>query len=400
MPVLFQINVTANSGSHGKIAEDIGLLAIDKGWESYIAYGRYARRSKSHLIKIGSYFSILRHVIYSRFFDIHGLASKTATKKLIKKIQKISPDIIHLHNVHGYYLNYKLLFEFLNKSTIPVVWTLHDCWSFTGHCAYYDFVGCEKWKEQCKCCPSLYSYPKSFGFDNSRYNYSLKNRLFTQKKEIVLVPVSNWLANEVKMSFLNNVPLQLIYNGIDLLKSRPIPMKNVSGKFLILGVANIWEPRKGLDDFIELSKRIDSDSIVILVGLNQKQITTLPKNIKGISKTENLQKLVELYSLADVFVNPTWEDNFPTTNLEAIACGTPVVTYKTGGSPEAIDHKTGIMVDRGNINALLTAINEIKFYGKSYYTKNCVERAKTFFDKNDRYLEYFDLYTSLLNNKK
>jgi putative glycosyltransferase len=400
MPVLFQINVTANSGSHGKIAEDIGLLAIDKGWESYIAYGRSAGESKSRLIKIGSYFGILKHVIYSRFLDRHGLGSRNATKKLIKIIQKLTPDIIHIHNIHGYYLNYKLLFEFFNTSAIPVVWTLHDCWSFTGHCAYYDFLKCEKWKEQCGHCPSLHSYPKSFLYDNSQYNYCLKKRLFTNKKNMMLIPVSNWLANEVKKSFLKNIALKRIYNGIDLLKFRPIPVEKENNKFIILGVANIWEPRKGLDDFIELSRRISRDTLIILIGLNQKQIASLPNNIMGISRTENLQELVKYYSLADVFVNPTWEDNFPTTNLEAMACGTPVITYKTGGSSEAIDCKTGIAVDKGNIDALLIAINEIRFQGKTYYTKNCVERVKSFFDKNNQYIEYFDLYKSLLCNKK
>ncbi|WP_320113086.1 glycosyltransferase family 4 protein [Draconibacterium orientale] len=402
MKTLLQINVVVNSGSTGRITEEIGQTAMEQGWKNVIAFGRNQRPSQSELIKIGKEWDIRVHGLQTRLFDRHGLASKTATKKLVQQIQKINPDIIHLHNIHGYYLNIEILFRFLKQANIPVVWTLHDCWPITGHCVYFDYVGCEKWRRQCSRCPQKTSYPASYFIDRSNKNFKLKKELFSLVPNLTLVPVSNWLANILKESFLKNTPVKVIHNGINTEIFRPVSNQvirtkyNVKGKFILLGVASDWSPRKGLKDFIELRKKLDSSYIIILVGLSKKQIKNLPNKIIGIEKTNNIQQLAELYSASDVFLNPTYEDNFPTTNLESMACGTPVITYKTGGSPESIDQNTGMIVKKGDINGLILAINQIKEKGKVFYTGTCVTRVHQLYKKEDRYQEYLTLYNSIL----
>lgn len=406
MPKLLQVNVVANLGSTGRIAEDIGLTVMSAGWDSYIAYGRSARSSRSHLIKIASKKSIYSHVLITRLFDRHGLASARSTRNLINTIKVIKPDIIHLHNIHGYYINYPIFFKFLLDSNIPIVWTLHDCWAFTGHCAYFSYVSCNKWKTGCSHCEQRNKYPSSILIDHSRKNYIEKNNDFVNIKNMVLVPVSDWLCNLLKQSFLQNYSMKRIYNGVNTQIFCPQISKNeiqnkyqVKGDFLILGVANIWEQRKGLNDFIRLSELLPENYAIILVGLSNCQIKNLPSSIVGISRTENAQKLAEIYSAADVFVNPTWEDNFPTTNIEALSCGTPVVTYHTGGSIEAVSPETGLIVSPGDINGLLQAVDSICQNGKSYYTVACRQRALSKFRIEDKYAEYMQLYEKLLNKK-
>lgn len=404
---IFQINIVANWGSTGRIAEEIGQKVRDNGWNSYIAYGRNAGPSKSHLVKIGDKWDIRLHGLKSRLFDKHGFGSKHATFELIERIKKLSPDIIHLHNIHGYYINIEVLFNYLSIANIPVVWTLHDCWAFTGHCAYFDFAGCNRWKTQCYSCPQKRSYPQSFFTDNSRKNYKDKLRLFNSVKNLTIVPVSNWLEKLVELSFLQNYPQQLIYNGVNLstftYQKNIKTMKDklgVGNRFIILGVASAWGKRKGFDDFINLSKLIDQDSVIVLVGLDKKNKKNLPSNIIGISRTESIKQLAEIYSSADLFINLTYEDNFPTTNLEALACGTPVLTYNTGGSIEAVSIDTGFIVDKGNLSEVINIINTVRKKGKSSYSIACRERAVRLYDKEERYNEYIQLYNKILNRQQ
>lgn len=402
MKKLLQINSVINSGSTGRIAEEIGQTAIESGWKSYIAYGRNDRPSQSELIKIGNDWDIKMHGIQTRLFDRHGLGSKSATKELIGKIKEISPDIIHLHNIHGYYINIEILFNYLRKTNIPVVWTFHDCWPITGHCSYFTFVGCEKWKKKCYDCPQKTSYPASWLVDRSEKNFHLKKELFTSLPNLTLVPVSNWLSEILMESFLQDYPVKLIHNGINTCVFKPSSSKafrskhDLVHKFLLLGVASDWSPRKGLKDFIKLSKNLNSEYQIVLVGLSREQIEHLPENILGIERTESVEELAELYASSDVYVNPTYEDNFPTTNLESLACGTPVITYKTGGSPEAIDELTGIVVEQGNIAKLIDAIKMVKSNGKQSYSEACLNRAHRLYKKEDRYQEYIELYKKLL----
>jgi glycosyltransferase involved in cell wall biosynthesis len=404
---LLQINTVLNSGSTGRIAEAIGLLAIDNGWESYIAFGRWNRKSASEKIKIGNRWDTLWHVLMTRLFDKHGLFSKRATKKLIQQIQLIQPDIIQIHNLHGYYINYKILFTWLSKRSIPVIWTLHDCWTITGHCSYFEIIGCDRWKTECNNCPQKRKYPQSLFIDDSTNNYKHKKTLFTSVSNMTIVPVSYWLGDIIKQSFLNTYPVQVIQNGIDISLFSPktdiilIREKyDVENKFVLLGVANIWDPRKGLKDFVALNKIIDHNIyIIILVGLNKKQIKHLPEEISGIERTESVQELAELYSVADVFLNPTWEDTFSTTNLEALSCGTPVITYRTGGTVESVSEDTGFIVEKGDVEGLYTVVKEIHEKGKLHYSQKCRERAVVYYDKRERFNDYIKLFDQLLNNR-
>lgn len=399
---LLQINSVANWGSTGKIAEQIGAVAIREGWDSYIAYGRDFGQitSASSLIRIGTNYDNKIHFIKSKIFDNQGLSSVNATNKFIKKIIDINPDIIHLHNIHGYYINYKILFLFLKDFGKPVVWTLHDCWAFTGHCAYFDLVDCLKWKTKCRACPNTRNYPSSIFWDNSSFNFKLKKKLFTSIPNLTLVPVSEWLENLVKESFLRDLDVQVIHNGIDVSVFRPIDSDlrhemGLENKFLILGVASkAFKGRKGFDDFITLANKIPNTFRIIMVGLSDNELLQIPSNIIGLKRTKNQEELAMYYSMADVFINPTYSDNFPTTNLEALACGTPVITYQTGGSPEAIDRNSGIVVEKGNIDDLYKAILMIK--NNPLSRLYCRERAYNLFNKDKCFREYIDLYYRIL----
>lgn len=385
MKKLLQINSVINSGSTGRIAEEIGQTAIAAGWESYIAYGRNERPSSSKLIKIGTDKDIKLHGLQTRLFDRHGLGSKGATTDFIRQVEDIKPDIVHLHNIHGYYINMEVLFLYLKKVNIPVIWTFHDCWSITGHCSHFTFVGCEKWKTQCYNCPQKTGYPASYLIDRSKKNFILKKELFNSLSNLTLVPVSQWLSGILKESFLQNYPIKVINNGVNTEVFRPSEVsdfRNKHGlidKFVLIGVATSWGERKGLNDFIELSKILESEFQIVLVGLNKKQIDQLPDNILGIERTESVDTLADIYATSDAFINPTYEDTFPTTNLESQACGTPVITYKTGGSPEAIDESTGIVVEQGNINKLTEAVYSIKKKGKEKFDFSC-------------YIDYMELF--------
>lgn len=401
MPTVLYINTVANSGSTGRIAEGVAEMAIADKWKCYTAYGRWANPSKTELYKIGTTYDIYLHFLLSRILDKHGLLSKRATRKLIKKIEKIKPDIIHLHNIHGYYLNYVLLFEYLSTLDIPVVWTLHDCWTYTGHCAYYSSVSCFKWKTSCYNCPNLSNYPAAFT-DHSQENYQQKKISFTSVPNILLVPVSNWLESEVKQSFLAKYPIHMIPNGVDVHAFRPIASDitrckyGLDGKFVILGVANIWDKRKGLNDFIELSKYLLNDECIVLVGVSKKQKLDLPVNVIGIEKTESVNELVKLYSLADLFVNFSVEETFGLTTVESMSCGTPVLVYNSTACPEVVAKETGFIVNPHDIVEVNNIIRHVKKIGKLSYSAYCREHVLNNYNQKNQYKKYLSLYNQLL----
>lgn len=407
MPTLLQISIEVNSGSVGRIAEQIGEQAMQNGWSSYITYARNHNPSSSQVIKIGSKLDLYRHGLETRLLDNHGFSSRTATLNLIKKIREIKPDVIHLHHLHGYFLNIEILFSFLKESRIPVVWTFHDCWAFTGHCAYFEYVGCEKWKTGCYSCEQKGEYPKSIFLDRSSQNYADKKKIFTSLDRLRVVPVSNWLATMVQESFIGHYPTKVIHNGVDINQFYPKNSREsisrkftLHARFIVLGVASTWEKRKGLDHIIKLLGYLDSaEFAILLVGLTRTQIKTLPAGIIGIERTENISDLADLYSAADVFVNPTLEDTFPTVNLEALACGTPVITYKSGGSPESITEDTGFVVQKGDVLGVVQAIQTVKNLGRSHYTDRCREHAVDCFENKKMFSRYIDLYNELLTNK-
>lgn len=392
---ILQINSRVNKGSASRITEQIGQLVLANGWDSYIAYARPSGVSSSKLIRIGSSFDYKLHYLLSLIFDKEGLFSTRATRRLIKEIKRISPDIIHLQNIHGHYLNYKLLFEYLNTTNLPVVWTLHDCWSFTGHCAHFVSVGCNKWQTICHDCALKKHYPKSILLDNSKVNFNLKKSLFMVNKNLHIITVSRWLEELARKSFLENCDIKVISNGINLGVYYPRVVEK-NDVFHILGVASVWSTSKGYDDFMKLRTRLPKDKYKItLVGLNGTQMKKLPDGINGVIRTDTIQELAKLYSQADVFVNLTYADTFPTVNIESLACGTPVITYNTGGSPEIVDDLTGIIVERGNLWAVVEAIQTVERKGKAYYTKACVDRASTMYDMNERFNDYIKLYKEL-----
>lgn len=400
---ILQINSSVNTGSTGRIAEDVGKVLLSNGHQSFIAADFTDRPSASQIIKIGNGWDQKLHGIKTRLFDQHGFGSKNATLQLVKEIAAIKPDLVHLHNLHGYYLHIGVLFEYLKEVQLPVVWTLHDCWPFTGHCSFFDRYECTKWQTVCHHCPNIKGYPASLGVDNSGRNYQDKKNIFNGLGNCNIVTPSEWLANHLHASFLQNYPVKCIHNGIDLDVFSPlVNSENILYKYqinstpYILGVASTWDLRKGLKDFEALARRKDKRFQVVLVGLSKKQIESLPTGIIGIKRTENTDELAALYVASTVFVNPSYVDNFPTTNIEALACGTPVITYNTGGSPEAIDAETGIVVEKGDINELHKAILQICSKGKEFYSGKCRERAVQYFNKEERYKDYLELYKSML----
>lgn len=407
MKRLLQINpVLRVNTSTGRIMQEIGELAMQNGWESYIAYseGRDGiKPCKSQLIPVGNRWSVAWHGLETRLFDRHGLASGAATERFVKHIEELRPDVIHIHNIHGYFLNYKILFDFLAKSGIPVVWTIHDCWLYTGHCYYYSFVQCNKWQTGCNHCPQKRDFPASWLFDRSRQNYADKKKAFTSlpAEQLTIVPVSEWIKGEMRKSFLKDYRFRVIHNGIntavfDVCDSESVRARyELGNKHIFLGVASIWSREKGLLDFIEMSGMLNEDEIIVLVGVKPEEKKHLPAHIVGIARTENIGQLAELYAAADAFINPTWQDNYPTVNMEAMACGTPLVTYRTGGSIEAVTDGLGFIMEQGDVKGLLQAAREISRRGKEYYRKRCREYALAHFRKEDRYADYLKLYEEI-----
>lgn len=408
---LLQIDTCLGVGSTGRITESIAQLAQSHGWECYIVHGaRYVKRpSCMKDIQSVSIMGEYMHYALGLLFDNHGLCSTLATKRVVEQIKEIKPTVIHMHCVHGYYLNYRVLFEYLARTDIPLIWTFHDCWAFTGHCAYFDQVECDKWIKGCDApCPAKGNYPKSLALDRTRRNFEQKRKFFTAvENKLTIVPVSYWLEGFVKKSFLHNAKIQTIHNGINLSVFKPHnsnTLRNrlgLANKKVVLGVALPWVPRKGLKDMLVLSEKLQADEYqVILVGLDDKQLRGLPKSVVGIKRTNSANELAEFYSLASVFVNPTYEDNFPTTNLEALACGTPVVTYRTGGSPESIDDETGRVVEQGDLDGLADAVVEISERVKNTDIRSkCTKRASALYDAKITFNKYMDMYKELSSVK-
>lgn len=409
MKTLLQINpVMRISTSTGRIMQEIGELAMRHGWRSCIAYakGRDGGNPSclSQLIPVGNAWSTCWHGIQTRMLDRHGLASTGATKQFIRQIEQIRPDVVHIHNIHGYFLNYRVLFDYLSRSGIPVVWTVHDCWLYTGHCYYYSYAACDRWQTECHDCPQRREFPTSLLADRSRKNFRDKRAAFTSmpRNRLTVVPVSEWIGAEMQRSFLAGYDFRMIHNGIDtevfrMRETREVRERYGLGeKHILLGVASIWSREKGLDDFLHMARMLNDDELIVLVGIKPAEKRRLPRNIVGIPRTEHIRQLAELYSTADVFINPTWQDNYPTVNMEAIACGTPVVTYRTGGSVEAVTEDTGRIVEQGDCRGLLEAARNMRQQRRELVRTHCRAYALKHFNKEDRYAEYLDLYDELM----
>lgn len=402
---LLIIGSALNCGSPGHICESLGLLAQENNWDVYMAHGlRYANPSELKTYSVSSHIEEYLHILKSLICDGHGLASKSATRRLIAFIDKIQPTVINIHNLHGYYLNYQILFEYLAKKNIPIVWTLHDFWTITGHCVHFDYIGCNKWQTGCESCQQFRSYPKSLIVDRARYNYQLKKKLFTKLNNVTIVPVSQWVGNLVSKSYLAGYPMQVIYNGINLSVFKPTYSDlrekfGLKDKFVLLGVASPWYPMKGLYDYYQLNNILPDGCKIIMIGLTKQQIAKLPSGIIGIERTESQYELAQYYSMADVTLNLSYQETFGMTTVEGMACGTPAIVYNKTASPELVSEQTGFVVDAGDITGLLNAIMRIKEKGSGLYSEACVNRVRKYYNADNTYLQYIRLFEAYASNQ-
>ena len=400
---IVQINGGAK-GSTGKIMMGIADVARAQGHEvmcaSPITTTNRDAGEDCGYYRIGTFNSRRLNVALARITGFNGCFAWFETYKLLKKIDEFKPDIIHLHNLHDSYINLSMLFSYIKKHNVPTVWTLHDCWAFTGQCPHFTIVKCDKWKVGCHNCPQYKEYPASL-YDNTKKMWQLKKKWFTGVKNMTIVTPSEWLAGLDRESYLKQYPIEVINNGIDLNVFKPthsnfreryeIPAE----KHIILGVSFAWGYRKGLDCFVEIAEKLGEQYQIVLVGTDDEIDKNLPHNIISIHRTQNQKELAEVYSAADVFVMPTREENYPTVNMEAIACGTPVVTFDTGGSPEMLDDKTGIVVKANDIEATKKAIKDICEKKKCNDEEYIVAYSKKS-DMKKRFAEYIELYANVL----
>lgn len=398
---VLQINSVCGIRSTGRICTDLAEILESHGHECKIAYGRehVPEKYEKYAHRIGSNRDVLIHAFFSRIFDNSGFMSKRATKKFVKWIREYNPDIIHLHNIHGYYINIEVLFKFLKEFNKPVVWTMHDCWAFTGHCSHFDYVGCCKWQKGCHNCSQKKEYPSCLLMDGSKRNYKKKKRIFNGVDDLNIVTVSDWLKSILEESFLKKFTIKRIYNGIDLKLFSPtrtdvFKKYGLEGCDVILGVASVWSKRKGLDIFLKLNEKLDKKYKIVLVGIDDETKKIIPDDILCINKTNDIGELSEMYSSAKVFLNPSYEETMGLTTVEALACGTPVIVSNRTALPECIDENCGVVVDCTDIQSLCNAIYKI-CNNEKYKEEDCTNRAKLF-DKYEKYEEYINLYMRCL----
>ncbi len=390
---ILQINSVCGTGSTGRITTDLYRTLKEQGHECLIAYGRGKAPGAYQTLRIGTRLEVCLHGLYARIMDRSGFASRSATRRFLKKVAVYQPDIIHLHNLHGYYIHIELLFQYLKRAGIPVIWSLYDCWSFTGHCCHFDYIGCDRWKTGCCHCRQGRTYPKSLLWDNSRGNYLKKKSIFTGCPELVIVTPTRWLTDLVQESFLKSYSVVTIPSGIDLTAFKPTPSGlrseyGLEGKYIVLGLSNGFDRYKGLSHFIRLAESLPEEYKLILVGVkgNKKEI---PKNILALPRTKSSTLLAAYYTAADIFVNPTLQETQGLTNLEALACGTGVVAFHSGGCPESLTKDCGLIVDRGDQKGLKEAV--MRACRSPFDPDSCRQRAKLY-DKIALNQDYIRLY--------
>lgn len=397
---IFQLNTFCGVKSTGRIAGEIARLVQMDGGECRIGYGvpGISAESEPFAYRIGTPVERKIHGALRKLFDAEGYGSYWGTKQLVNELERFQPDLIHLHNLHGCYLHLRTLFQYLKTAGVPVVWTLHDCWPFTGHCAYFDYAQCERWTNECHHCPQQKSYPVCVGFDGSKRNHALKQSLFSEIPNLTFVAPCEWMKQPLSKSFLRNYPVRVIYNGVNRSDFTPTQSTlreryHLQGKNVCLAVASEWDERKGLRYICDAARKMGDSYHFVVIGLLPEQIQNMPENVLGFEHTADMVELAAWYTLADCFVNPTLEDNMPMVNLEALACGTPVAVFKTGGCPEAIDQSCGCVVEQGNLETLCKAITHL-CEQKSIMRDSCIQRAGLF-DSCSTFQKYMDLYKEL-----
>ena len=410
-PIIIQINVTANWGSTGKISELCNQFISKKGWKCYEIYGRYQNPSEFEQIKIANSINVYEHYIENLLLDNEGLASRSATRSLIARIQEINPNVIHLHNIHDHWINYKILFEYLNQTEIKIVWTFHDFWAITGHCSHFVSKKCERFKNECYDCP--FTTGKLLPLlKRTKRNFNLKKQLFKANKYLTIVPVSDWVCEYVRQSFLSEKEIVVIPNGVDTSIFKPIAIQIVQdeetrkklsrldGKFIIMAVSSQWKSSsKGLDDYKAMGKILKDDEVIVLVGVPNEISRNFPSNIIGIRRTNNQSELAALYTRAEVICSFSLAETFGLTIIEGYACGTPAVVYDNTAPPTLITPETGFVVPNKDFKAAYIAIQKIKSNGKKYYSEACIKLAKEKYEKSLCFAKYISLYEKILNEK-
>ena len=397
-----QINGVSNSGSTGKIATQLSEVMCENNIENYIISSGYKETAKADNVYFcSSNIGVKFHQFLGILLGNSGFHSPISTNKVISFIKKTKPDVVHLHNIYSYYLNVEKLLMFLKKSSIPVVWTMHDFWAITGHCTHFESTGCDKWKTQCEKCPQKGAFPYSKFLDRSKSLHKKKRKIFENWDNLHIVTVSNWVKSKAEQSYFNNKSITTIYNGIDLntfRKKQTARYPWMNGKFVILSVSMGWNHKKGFDDFLELSRILNDDELIVLIGLTDKQIETLPKNIIGVKRTANADELCDYYNMADVYVTASVEETMGLTVVEAMACGTPVVVYNKTALPELIVDGCGYVCEHG-VDHLYEGIKKIKSQNKADFSDNCVKFASENFNKHDQYEKYCELYKDIMGEK-
>lgn len=397
---ILQINSVCGVGSTGRITTDLYKELQKQGHECCICYGRGSAPKGLQTLKIGSDMDVYKHVLYTRITDKTAFASKKATEGFIHKVKQYNPDIIHLHNLHGYYINIEILFDYFKEFQKPVIWSLYDCWSFTGHCSHFDYAGCDKWKSGCYRCIQKKEYPASLLLDRSALNYQRKKAIITSCPRLILVPPTKWLSDQVKESYLGAFKSVTIPSGIDLQAFHPAENSlraryELENNYVVLGVSNGFDKFKGSHYFIKLAEQLPEEYKVVLIGVNEENRHIYPDNMLVLPRTNSSEELSEFYTMADVFVNPTLQETQGLTNIEALACGTGVVTFKSGGSPECIDESCGIAVNRDDLQGLLQAV--IKACEAPFDSDACRQRAGLY-DKTRLNPLYIKLYEECINS--
>jgi len=398
---VLMVNTVSGYGSTGSICTDIASVLNKQGHECYIAYGQ-GTTTYPKSFKIGIVIENHLHNIGSRATGKQGYFTKKGTHKLVEFIKEYNPDIIHLHNLHGNYLNLKILFEYLIDVQKSVVWTLHDCWAFTGKCAHYTDVQCYKWQTQCNKCPQVKKYPPSLFFDRSRIMFEDKKKWFTALKKLTIIPVSHWLEGEVKKSFFKNNTIVPIYNWVDHSIFKPCNdnIKDQYGidakKFIILGVSASWSASNNrLKDFIALSKLITGDMQIVLVGQAANK-NDIPPSIIHIPYVNGKEALAKIYSNANVYVHVSTEDTFGKVIAEALSCGTPAIVYNATACPEIIGEGCGYVVEKRNVKQLMEVMYKIKANTKAQYSEFCRKRVVENFDYTTNINETISIYKEKL----
>ena len=396
-----------NFGSTGRVCCAVQKYLNNTGDICLFAYGEGKASDELHYnYKISTKKKMTLHAIKTLICGLHGYYSKQDTKRLILWIKNEKPDIIHIHNLHGGYVNYITLLNAVGVLGIPVVFTLHDCWLYTGKCYHYYEANCDKWLKNCGNCPQLSMYPKSYFFDRTKKMLTDKKHTFEKLHDATITCVSDWLAGEARHSFLNKYEIVTIKNGIDteIFKSVSNEWQSdgveIRGKYVILGVASSWNSHKGLGDFIRLAKLLCEDEVIVLVGVTEEQAQKLPPNCIGIKNIGDKHQMAQMYNRADVFLNCSSEETFGMTAAEAMSCGTPVIVYNATACSELVGENCGYVVAPHDIDDIRKCIDKHKSIGSEAMRQSCRKNVLEHYAEQNMAKEYANLYRRIYESKK